>query len=67
MSEDSKYDLFLDVLEQRDTIELKFDYNASSIPRQIMEVWTSYFINLLNYIDQADEVKIKDITLENNQ
>ncbi|AKF95948.1 aminotransferase class III-fold pyridoxal phosphate-dependent enzyme [Brevibacillus laterosporus] len=60
----SKYDLFLDILESEDKLYIRFEYNKSKFSDELIKIWTGYYMAMLEQITTNPEAFLYEIELE---
>jgi len=59
----TKYDIYLDVIENKDRFGLLMKYSSELFKRSSIKKITGYYIEILREVIKNNEVRLKDITL----
>ncbi|MFB7120700.1 aminotransferase class III-fold pyridoxal phosphate-dependent enzyme [Bacillus tropicus] len=46
----NKYEIFLDILESKDNLTLRFEYDSTKISGELIKVWSEYYVKILTQI-----------------
>ncbi|MCT2347249.1 condensation domain-containing protein, partial [Niallia taxi] len=60
---ESKYDLFLTIIEFNNQVIMRFDYNQEVISERTINRWACYFKNILNAKIKEDNTAVSEISI----